>query len=113
MTGAAMIAPNAAAAAGWGDKPPPTPAVITSNLKFIHKNSLKATVDLTIPKWRLVIRGAMWFEKNGKEWIGFPSREWTDRNGEKKFATILEFSDRDTADRFQRAALAAVRAIAP
>jgi hypothetical protein len=102
---------NAAIAAGWGDKPPAA-AVIASNLKFIRKNTLIATADLTIPRWRLVIRGALWCTKNEKEWVGLPAREWIDRNGDKKFATILEFTDRETAARFQIAALNAVRAIA-
>src|SRR5258707_9408450 len=99
------IASSAAIAAGWGDTSPALPAIVASNLKFIRKNTLIATADLTIPRWRLVIRGAMWFEKNGKEWIALPSREWVDQNGDKKYATIIEFSDRETADRFQIAAL--------
>jgi hypothetical protein len=111
MTGPAMIAPNAATAAGWGDKPPAA-TVTAANLKFIHKNTLKATVDLTIPKWRLVIRGALWCEKNGREWVAFPAREWVDKNGNRKFSNILEFTDRQTAARFQHAALAAVRVTA-
>ena len=56
----------------------------------------------------MVIRGALQCEKSGREWIAFPAREWTDRAGNRKFSTILEFTDRATAGRFQGAALAAV-----
>ena len=104
-----MIAPNAAAA--WGNKPPAA-SVRASNLKMIGKDTLKVTVDLTVPKWRLVIHSALWREKDGREWIAFPAREWTDRNGARKFANIIEFTDRDTASRSQRATLAAMHAIA-
>jgi hypothetical protein len=106
-----MIAPNAATAAAWGDKPPAA-SVRASNLKMIGKGTLKATVDLTVVEWRLVIRGALWCEKGGRVWIAFPAREWTDRAGTRKFSTVLEFTDRETAGRFQGAALAAVHAIA-
>jgi hypothetical protein len=50
-----VIAPDAATAEAWGDKPPKA-SVRASNLKIIGKNALKATVELTIPKWHLVIR---------------------------------------------------------
>ena len=101
---AGVIAPDAATAEAWGDKPPKA-SVRASNLKIIGKNALKATVELTIPKWHLVIRG----EKGDREWVAFPAAEWTDRNGTRKFSNIIEFTDRATAGQFQGAALAAVR----
>jgi hypothetical protein len=104
-----VIAPNSVAA--WGDKPPAA-SVRASNLEIIGKSTLKATVDLTVPKWCLVIHGALWCEKGVREWIAFPAPEWTDRNGIRKFANIIEFTDRDTASRSQRATLAAMHAIA-
>jgi hypothetical protein len=104
-----MIAPNASTAAG--DRAP-IASVTASNLKIIGKGTLKATVDLTISRWRLVRCGALGCEKAGREWIAFPAREWTDRTGARKFANVIEFSDRETADRFRGAALAAVHALA-
>ena len=107
-----MIAPNVATAAARGDKPPAAPAVVASNLKWIAKHTLQATVDLTVPRWRLMFRGCLWHEKGGKEWIAFPAREWTDSSGAKKYANLAEFTERATADRFQIAALAAAHQLA-
>jgi hypothetical protein len=73
---------------------------------------LRASFDLTIPRWRLVVLGCLWFQRNGHEWIAFPSKEWTDRDGAKKYSNFLEFTDRETAGRFRGAALAALYAIA-
>jgi hypothetical protein len=73
---------------------------------------MKATVDLTIVKWGLVIRGAVWCENGGREWIAFPAKEWIDGSGSRKFSNVLEFADRETAERLQGAALAAAHAIA-
>jgi hypothetical protein len=106
-----MIAPNAATAAAWGDKPPAASAR-ASDPKMIGKRTLTATVDLAVVKWRLVIRGALWCEKDSPEWIAFPAREWTDGTGTRKYSNILEFADGEKAGRFQGAALAALHAIA-
>jgi hypothetical protein len=103
------IAPDTVTAAVWGDKPPATPGITASNLKPISKGTLKGTVDIGVPKWRIVIRGCCWHEKNGKQWVSFPAREWIGPDGRKNFANIIEFSDRDIRDRFQAAALAAVQ----
>jgi hypothetical protein len=78
----------------------------------IAPDAAKATVDLPVPKWHLVIRGALWSQKGGHEWVAFPAAEWSDRNGTRKFSNIIEFTDRETAGQFQGAALAAVHAIA-
>jgi hypothetical protein len=106
-----VTAPNAATTAAWGDKPPEA-SVRASDLKMIGENTLGATIDLIIPKWHLVIRGAPWSQKGGHEWVAVPATEWSDRNGTPEFSNILEFTDRETAGRFQGAVLAAVHAIA-
>jgi hypothetical protein len=92
--------------------PRPSPPIIASNLKWIRKNTLRATADVEVPKWRLKIRGVMWHAKNGKDWLFFPSREWVDRDGARQYAVLLEFTDKDVERRFQEAALAAVRDLA-
>lgn len=94
-----------------GEKSPAT-SVTASNLKVIGKDTLRATVNLRIPKWQLIIRGALWCEKGGREWIAFLAREWTDQDGIRKFANIIELPHRETPDRFHGAALAAAHEIA-
>ena len=43
----------------------------------------------------------MLFEKNGKRWVGFPSKEWTKSDGTKSFFPLIEFANRSISDRFQ------------
>jgi hypothetical protein len=87
-------------------------AVVASNYKPIGKNTLIASVDLTIPRWHLTFRGCLFHRKNGREWAAFPAREWIDQPGAKQYADLIKFTDRATAERFQAAALAAIHAVA-
>jgi hypothetical protein len=77
---------------------------IVDNPKRLNKNSLVGSFDLQMPSG-LIVRGAMLFEKNGKRWVSFPSKEWTDRTGVKKYFPLLEFASREIADKFQSAVL--------
>ena len=97
-------------AAGFGGKPG---AVILSNYRPIGKNTLVGVCDIKIPRWHLRFRGCLYHRKNDKEWMAFASREWIDqrdRNG--KYADLIQFTDRITADRFQAAVLPAIRELA-
>jgi len=104
-----------AEAATWGPRtaaePPSPPAAIASNLHSIQKNTLNAVVDIAVPKWHLKFPECMWHEKNSKQWIRFSNREWTDRQGTKKYENLVEFN-RETAPGFQAVALAAVKVLA-
>jgi hypothetical protein len=71
-----------------------------SNPKILNKNSLVGSFDLQMPSG-LIVRGAMLFEKNNRRWVNFPSKEWTDQSGVKKYFPLLEFASREVADRFQ------------
>jgi DNA-binding cell septation regulator SpoVG len=84
-----------------------------SNAKQINKNTLIGRCDLTMPSG-LIVRGAMLLEKNGKRWVNFPSKEWTDGEGKKNYSPLLEFTSREVADKFQAAVLPLVeRALLP
>jgi hypothetical protein len=48
--------------------------------------------------------------KGEARWIGFPAREWTDASGVKQYAKLIEFTDRETANRFRDVMLAALDA---
>jgi hypothetical protein len=102
-------------ALGFGGRPSPAQApaaVVATNYRPIGKNTLVASVDLTVPRWRLTFRGCLLHRKGTKEWIAFGAREWVDRSGNKQYADLIQFTDRATFDRFQIAALAAVNAVA-
>jgi hypothetical protein len=71
------------------------------------KNSLKGTFTLILPSG-MVIHGCLLLETNGKRWVGTPAREWTDAQGKKQYARIIDFVDRETASEWQEAVLHAL-----
>jgi hypothetical protein len=73
---------------------------IVVNPKPMRKGTLLGFFDLEMPSG-LIVRGAMLFEKNGKRWVGFPSKEWVKADGTKGYMPLLEFADRSIADKFQ------------
>jgi hypothetical protein len=75
-----------------------------TNPRPLDKNSLRGVFDIQMPSG-LIVRGAMLFEKNGKRWVGFPSKEWVKQDGTKSYSPILEFSSREVSDKFQKAVL--------
>ena len=88
------------------------PGVRASNLRRIEKNTLRATVDIEVPAWRLKFKGCCWHRKGDKEWIAFGAREWVNKAGDRQFADRVEITDRDVRDCFQSAALRAVHELA-
>jgi len=88
------------------------PAIVASNFRRIDKNTLVGSADLTVPRWNMRFRGCLWHKRGAKEWVAFAVREWLDRDGSKQYAVLVEFTDRDTHDRFQQAALAAIHRVA-
>jgi hypothetical protein len=71
-----------------------------SNPKLLHKNTLVGSFDLQMPSG-LIVRGAMLFEKGGKRWVSFPSKEWIKPDGTKSYYPLLEFASREIGDKFQ------------
>jgi hypothetical protein len=72
----------------------------TSSPRHIRKGTLVGAFDLEMPSG-LKILGAMLFEKDGKRWVNFPSKEWIDKDGNKKYLPLLEFTSSEVRDRFQ------------
>jgi hypothetical protein len=87
------------------------PKIIISNYRPINKNTLQGTFDLKFRAMNLIIKGCMWHITNGRDWIAFPSKEYT-QNGERKYQNILDWGDRDTADRFYAAVVPLVKSAA-
>jgi DNA-binding cell septation regulator SpoVG len=74
--------------------------IIISDWKPHLKNSLQGFFSATLPSG-MVIHNLTVHEKNGSRWVGLPSREWTNNEGVKQYAVLIEFADRGTADRFR------------
>jgi hypothetical protein len=77
---------------------------IVSNARRLDKGALLGSFDLEAPCGIKII-GAMLFEKNGKRWINFPSKEWTKDDGSKGYWPLLEWTDKGARERFQQAVL--------
>ena len=64
------------------------------------KNTLRGFLSVTLPSG-MVIHNLTLHEKGDARWVGLPAREWTDNQGEKQYAKLIEFTTRAIADRFR------------
>lgn len=78
------------------------------NYKPINKNTLVGFVDISIPQFGLEIYGCTHFKKGSQEWVSFPQKEYTDKEGVKKYLSIVRFKDRNESDKFSKEALQAI-----
>ena len=85
--------------------------------KPLERNTLRGFADLWLRAARLHIRGCAVHEKNGKRWVQLPARPQLDKDrnlvrddaGKVQYVTIMEFDDREVADRFTAAAITAIQ----
>jgi hypothetical protein len=56
-----------------------------------EKNTLKGFADLELPRVGLVLRDCCWHTKAGKEWVSFPARSYTDKDGNTAWQPLIEF----------------------
>lgn len=74
------------------------------------KNTLKGFLTMRLPDAGLLLKECTWHEKDGKEWIGFPAREFTDKEGNRKWQNLIEFLEGFDRNGFQSAAVKAIYA---
>lgn len=97
------------------------PGIEIVEWKSMRRNSLLgfATVRL---RMGLIIADITIHSSNGKRWASLPSRPMVDRDGNAmrdratgkiRYSPILNWSDRDTADRFSAAVITALEAAHP
>ena len=72
------------------------------------KNTLKGFLTIRLPEAGLVLKECTWHEKGGKEWVGFPARQFQGADGEKKWANLIEFIEGYDSLAWQDAALKAI-----
>ena len=72
-----------------------------SNFRRLDRGALIGVFDVTLIAVGMTIRGAKLFAKDGRRWIGMPDREWTTRDGARRFEPVVEIADRGAADRFR------------
>jgi hypothetical protein len=71
-----------------------------------QKNTLLGFLSLELPSG-LVINDISLHEKNGSRWTSMPAKQY-ELHGEKTWAPLIEFADRDSRESFQQLALAAI-----
>jgi hypothetical protein len=72
------------------------------------KGPLMGFADIFVTKMGLEVNGVSVFNKDGKKWVGMPSREYKNEAGETKYAPIIRFRDKNQNDKFCGLVLEAV-----
>jgi hypothetical protein len=94
---------------------PARPPVRVISLRPMKKGSLRAFVDIEIVRAGLVLRNCAWLRNaDEREWIALPSQRYEGSDGLARFTPLVEFgpSAKEARQRFQEAALAAIRTVA-
>jgi hypothetical protein len=80
------------------------PTFKVSNPKRLNKGHLVGSVDVSAP-WGIKIIGVMLFQKDGKRWLSFPSKEWIKQDGSKGYLPLVEWIGQDAREEFERTVL--------
>ena len=78
-----------------------------SNWRRHESKTLRAFFTVTLASG-IIINDCMLHEKGDTRWIGMPSREFQGQDGERKFAPIVSFVNRDVEHNFRDLVLAAL-----
>lgn len=62
--------------------------------KKFEKNTLRGFLQVETPSG-MVIKNITWHQKNGKEWLGLPAREYTKEDGSKGYSNVVDFTTKD------------------
>ena len=89
----------------------PASGIQARGLRRIERGALIGFCDILIPAWHIVLHDCKWFRKGDNEWVGLPSTSFVGKDGKTVYKDLIEFTDKDAAERFQRAALEAIRTI--
>jgi len=70
--------------------------------------ALQGFATIWVPKMGLEIQGISLFSKEGRRWVSMPSKEYTNKEGEKKYSPIVSFRDKKHHSLFGEACLEAI-----
>jgi hypothetical protein len=79
-------------------------SITISNARKLNKGALIGFFDVEL-RSGLKLNSCTLPSKDGKKWIGLPSREWQKPDGTKSYVPIVEILDRDARDKFAAAVL--------
>ena len=77
-------------------------------IKHTPRGTFLAYVDIYVPKMGIEIYGCSLFEKDGVKSLALPSKEYTNAEGQKKFANVVRFREKAHMDAFNGAVLKAI-----
>ena len=80
------------------------------NVKRFDKGALVGLFDIYMPTNGFEVFGLGWFRKGDAEWVNLPTKEYTDKEGQKKYAPIIRFREKSHHEEFVRQALQALKA---
>lgn len=88
--------------------------------KAVPRNSMRGFATVRLGK-ALKIRDVIVHCNSGRRWANMPAKPMTDKDGNPirddrgkiKYVPLLEWLDKDSADRFSEAVIAAVEAVHP
>jgi hypothetical protein len=83
------------------------PPMMALNFRRVESGALHGIFDIRVVHWYLTLRSCRWFVKGRTEWVGLPSRQWTDKNGRTHYDENVVIDDVHAA-RFQDSALEAL-----
>lgn len=66
--------------------------------RMVNKpGALKYTFDLLLPEFKnMIIFGMKYFKTDKSAWVDYPSKEYINKEGEKKYACDVGFQDAET-----------------
>lgn len=68
--------------------------------KKFQKGNFLGFASIYVEKWGVIINNISVFKKDGGRWINFPSKEYTNKEGEKKYMPLIRFKEREHMDAF-------------
>jgi hypothetical protein len=83
-------------------------SIEVSKWKPFERATLCGFVSLKLTNIGLEIRSATFHRKNGKAWVGLPSRQYEKDDGSTGYAYIVDFYDKKKRWAFQDAAVKAI-----
>lgn len=78
--------------------------ITIANARKINRGALIGFFDVALPSG-MKLNGCTLLEKDGRRWIGLPSKEWVKPDGSKSYVPIVEIPDREARDKFNAAVL--------
>jgi hypothetical protein len=90
-------------------EPQVKPSITCEKFRPFSRNTLQGFCTLLLPSG-LRLHDCTLHEKEGKRWVGLPSRPYKDESGRQKWSAVVDIPDYATRERFCVAALAAIDA---